>query len=99
MGDSLKPAGLFDAAVDLVLIQQARQRRMLLAAAGRLTRPKLACCFVEWRREWEAAEREAAQRKLVASHQQKAQSVERALSQRSIEAREPTQRAVQLGEP
>ena len=29
----------------------------------------------------------------------KAQSVERALSQRSIEAREPTQRAVQLGEP
>ena len=30
-----------------------RQRRLLRGVAGRLSKPKLTACFVEWRRDWE----------------------------------------------
>eukprot|EP00966_Prymnesium_polylepis_P265022 6123019-Prymnesium_polylepis.1 len=56
---------------------QARQRRMLRGAASRLTKPKLAACFSEWHRDWEAAERAAARKKLLNSHRQQQEAAER----------------------
>jgi hypothetical protein len=39
--------------------QRRWERGVLAKAAGRLTRPKLTACYVEWRCDWEAAQREA----------------------------------------
>ena len=62
----------------LSLYEEQQWTRCLLAkAAGRLTRPKLAACFVEWRRDWEVCEREAAQRQLLESHAEQKRAVEK----------------------
>jgi hypothetical protein len=56
--------------------QQARQKRLLRAATGRLKAPRLTASFVEWRGEWEAAERAAAQEELLRQAAEQRRTVE-----------------------
>ena len=65
-------------------------------------RPKLTACFVEWRREWEVAEREAAERareKLVASQKKTLEEENAALRAKLAAAEEAAEEPVAAEEP
>ena len=72
-GRRLKQLGLSRGWLTWVALWEAQshQRRVLRAAAGRMMKPKLSMCFMEWRQSWTASERQAAEVSERAASQQR----------------------------
>ena len=69
-------------------LQAARHKRMLAAASGRLTRPKVAASLSHWRGDWEAARRKA----LAAGAQRRERERLGLAAEQQVEAAPPVDR-------